>query len=354
MNFPGSSPVPKSSRSFWNKPEGTTGMVSLALLGAGGFFLFQAIAPAILSALGTAVAIVGQTIVLVALCVVLAAFLYVVFNQKFQTLVKYLFKSVMRNITGVFIEIDPIGIMKSYIESMMEKKTSFVDKKTALRGQIGVFEQTIDNNAKEAAKSMNMVEAAKRSKQPKEVTFYSREYGRLTDANKGFGITLTKMQMLYQFMQKYDEACDFVIRDLKSEVKIREQERRMSIEGHSAMKAAMSILKGSGAEKELFDETMEFVIDDYAQKMGEIDDFMSSTDAILNGINLQNGMWEAEAEKQLRAFESRSDSLLLGGTKRLVLENASTSLAPDAGRIDGPGAPPRGADDYMSKFLDKK
>lgn len=327
MDFPVSNSGDKPTKSFWQRPEGTTGMIMLAAIAAGAYLFLPALtalAWSIAGFFGGLVGIATNVALLIVLGALIAGMLFILTDKKFRTLISYLYKSVMRKITGVFVEIDPIGIMKSYVDSMKDKKASFDAKKISLKGQISSFEQTISINNKEAGKSLQMMQAAKNAAQPKEVQYYSREHGRLTEANERFGKTLSKMLMIYGFMQKYQEACDYVIRDLISEVKIREQERKMSLASHSAIASAMAILKGSGAEKELFDQAMEFALEDFAAKMGEIDSFIEDMDSVVQGINLQNGMWEADAEKKLLDFEKRSDSLVLGGTKRLIIENLNT------------------------------
>jgi hypothetical protein len=136
--------------------------------------------------------------------------------------------------------------------------------------------------------------------------------------------TRAKMEMLYQMLVKYSDATDLVIQDMCNDVKAREQEMKYSRTANSAMRSAMAILKGEGADRELYDEAMEYALNDYANKMGEIEDFMESTRTIMDGIDLQNGVWEQAAIEKLNQFENKTDSLLLGGSKRIMIEDMST------------------------------
>jgi hypothetical protein len=120
---------------------------------------------------------------------------------------------------------------------------------------------------------------------------------------------------------------------MENDVKAREQERKYSTTSNNAMKSAMSIIKGEGIGRQLYDEAMEFALQDYANKMGEIEDFMIDTKSIMDGIDMQNGIWEQNALEKLTQFESKT-SLLLGEEKRIVLENHSStknveSIKPD-------------------------
>jgi hypothetical protein len=64
---------------------------------------------------------------------------------------------------------------------------------------------------------------------------------------------------------------------------------------------------------------------DYGQRLGEIDDFMDTTKSILEGMDLQNGVYDAAALDKLTVWESNADSLILGDNKRLLLEQQSAS-----------------------------
>jgi hypothetical protein len=315
-------PKPKS---FWERPEGTTGMLTLALLGVGGFFLAKAILPTVLSVLDMAIGAVGKAITLGALGLVLATMIYLVTNKQVQTLVKYGFKNIMRAITGVVIEIDPIGIMKNYIDSLKEKKEKMDKNISALSGQIRQIKNRIDSNNQAYNNALNTAKVAKDKGMTAQFTLQARSAGRLQQSSMNLQQVLDKMSVLYRALQKYQEATAITIADLSEEVAVKSEERKAILAASSAMSGAMAILRGASPEKELFDQAMEFTVADYGQRLGEIEDFMSTTKSILEGIDLQNGVYDAEAMKKLEEWENKADSLVLGGDKRLLLEDLSTS-----------------------------
>jgi hypothetical protein len=53
----------------------------------------------------------ANTVTLVATLAVLGAVIYMILDPKMRNLVWYMYKSVMRSITGMFVQIDPIGIL---------------------------------------------------------------------------------------------------------------------------------------------------------------------------------------------------------------------------------------------------
>jgi hypothetical protein len=312
-------------KSFWERPEGTTGMLTLAALGVGGFFLINALLPLINNFLGMAITAVGQAFVLAGLCGAAAVVLFLITNKKVQLLVSGMFKSAMRAATQVFINIDPIGIMKDYIENLKGKKEVMDKNISALKGQMTVISQTIDRNKAGYNNAMATAEQAKKRNMTMQFSLQARSAGRLEKSNITYQQMLDKMTILYRALKKYQEATEVTIADLTEEVQVKSDERKAIIAASRAMNGAMSILRGSGPEKELFDQAMEFTVADYGQRLGEIDDFMDTTKSILEGMDLQNGVYDAAALDKLSVWESNADSLILGDNKRLLLEQQSAA-----------------------------
>ena len=51
---------------------------------------------------------------------VLGAIIYMILDPKTRNLTWYMYKSAMRWITSIFVKIDPIGILKSYVEDLRD------------------------------------------------------------------------------------------------------------------------------------------------------------------------------------------------------------------------------------------
>ena len=117
-----------TQKSFWSRPEGKTGMVVLAGLGVGLYFLL----PSLIGFAGNLITLLGQTYAIVAMGAGLFVIAMVLLDGSFQRLVKNVFKLGMRAITGAVIEIDPIGIMKNYIQEALKKLDQMGEAKEAL------------------------------------------------------------------------------------------------------------------------------------------------------------------------------------------------------------------------------
>ena len=311
-------------KSFWERKEGVTGMVTLSVIGVGLFFA----APALLVFFTTLVGIVGQAIALTALCTVLAGMLFVITNKKVQTLVGYMFKSVMRRITGWFVEIDPIGIMMSYIDTLKTKRDTMESAKIKLQGQITVLQNKMKKYAADYDQAMKTVKVAKEQGKDAVFAVQSRQAGRLEKVNnEKYGPLLLQMQMHLRVLNKYFEVTGTVIDDLTNEVAVKKDEREMILSSYSAMSAAKKIINGGTDEKELFDQAMEYVVADFGMKMGEIESFMESSQGFVEGLDLQNDVYKADALEKLKMWESKSGSILLSpNEKQLLIENNASDV----------------------------
>lgn len=307
----------QKTKSFWERPEGTTGMLTLGAAGVGLFFA----APAILAFVSTLTAIVGQTFMLAILGTGLFVFLNIVLNPKVQMLASFMFKRAMRWITQFWTEIDPIGIMRLYIKRLLDKRENMAISRDKLRGQLTVLKRQIDQNGTEYEKSMAMAARANSQQNSGVFSVQSRQAGRLEKLNKESLVPLhNQMELHLKALNKFYDVTGTVIEDLKNEVSAREIERKMILESHSAMKSAKAILNGDADAKELFDQAMEFVVEDFGMKMGEIDSFIENSRGFVEGLDMQNGVYEADALKKLQAWENKADSILLGHSKAQLLE----------------------------------
>src|SRR5579872_6803969 len=147
MGLTPSSPAMQGLKSFWQRPEGLVGKVVLGFTALAGAWGFVKILPWLIS-------VATDTLHLGILIGAILAILFVVTDKHFTTLCKLMFQSVMRFLTGLFIELDPIGILKNYIAEM-KKNLSVMDEQLGnLRGSIRTLQNQIDANQKEAQQGL--------------------------------------------------------------------------------------------------------------------------------------------------------------------------------------------------------
>jgi len=300
-------------RSFWRRPEGFTGaLFLLGLLIGGGFLVFNF--------LGFLFTSMGMMIGLG----VLGVLIFMALDNKSRTLVSYMYKSAMRWITGIFIKIDPISVLKSYVEDLKKNLRKMNIQVNRLRGQMHKLQEMIINNKKEIKSNLNQASVAKESQERKSVILKSRKAGRLKESNVKLEDLHRKMEIIYRVLRKMYENSAILSEDIEDQVQLKDQERKALMAGHSAMKSAMNIIKGDKDKKEMFDLALEAVADDVSNKVGEMERFMELSESFMQSVDLQNGVFEEEGLKMLEKWEAESDSLLLGEAKEEILDLADS------------------------------
>ena len=303
-------------KTFWERPEGVTGqIVAVAAIGGGAYVLYQLL-PKIISLL-------ENTIYATLLGVAAIAIGYVVTDRRFWRLGSYLYQSAMRKITQVFVEIDPIGIMRIYVQELEKKLLNMSGRIASLSGMIRACQEEIKKNEGIKNASLMLMKEASKTGKTMVVAQESRQAGRMQEANVTYQDLLAKMQLLYTVLVKYQDISKFLIKDINREIDVKNRRKQMTDAAYSAIKSARSIINGDPDARAMFDMANEYLANDYAMKIGEIEDFVRMSDTFVSTVDLQNGVYEANAMKMIEEWERRGDSILLGSdTKRLMIEGS--------------------------------
>lgn len=291
-------------KSFWTRPEGVTGAIFLiALLAGGGYLLYQA--------LPTLIALTSNILYLSVMLLVLAAIVYVVLDPRMRNLVWYMYKSIMRSITGMFVQIDPIGILKSYVDDLRDNLQKMSKQIGVLRGQMRKLSTLMDDNEKEIKSQLALAGQAQKQDNNQQLVLATRKAARLKESNEKYSTLHSKMELMYTILTRMYQNSEILLEDTKDQVNLREQERKAIRASHSAMKSAMSVISGDPDKRAMFDSAMEAIADDVANKVGEMERFMELSANFMDSVDLQNGVFEEEGLKMLEKWEKESNLLLL-------------------------------------------
>ena len=302
-------------KSFWQKPEGITGAVVLAGLGLGiGYFSVTYLASLLAFLMTTTGMLVGL--------LVLGAIVFMALDGQTRALVSYMYKSAMRWLTSLFIEINPIAILKGYVDDLKKNLGSMTKQIAKLRGQMHKLKEMILINQKDIESNLNMAKEAKSSNNQAQIILKTRKAGRLQESNMKLDELYRKMEVLYRVLNKMRENSAILVEDIEDQVKIKEQEYKAITAGNTAMKSAMSIIKGDKDKRAVFDAALEAIANDVSQKVGEMEQFMSLSENFMQSIDLQNGVFEEEGLKMLEKWENEGISLLLGDSKTSIIKDA--------------------------------
>lgn len=333
-----------SSKSFWTRPEGKVGMFVLAALGIGvGLAMWSVILPFLLL-------MVVDTIHLVMLVSMLSTFFFLITNKRIRSLVSLIFRLGMRFLTGMVIQIDPIGILKDRLQEMRKRREKMAEQISNVQGAIGTLKGTIKKNSDDYnAKSAMAIEAQRRvisSTDTNEATRMkfqaegnARKAQRLMRSNVSYQQLLNKMETIHSMLSKWLVNIDFYIDDTSDEVRQQEVQYKTINSAYGAYKTAMSVIKGNADENELYNNTMEYLADEANRKLGEIDNFQNVAQNFMDTMDLQNASVNDAALKTLEEYEQR---LLTSGNKETAFllpgahdsQPTTVSVKPDTDSYD--------------------
>ena len=301
------------AKSFWKRPEGKTGaLFGAAILGAGAYGLYLFL-PAI-------IALLQNTITAALLIGVLAVMVYVVVDPRFRNLLWYGYKSIMRFITGVFVQIDPIGIIEAYMEDLRNNLRKMGKQISNLRGEMRKLKTMMDKNRTMMEQNLALASRAKEKGKDNIMVLKSRKAGRLRDSNFKLNDLYKKMEVMYRVLTKMYETSEILLEDVQDEVELKKREREAIRTSHSAMKSAMNIIAGDKDKRMMFDQAMEAIADDVGRKVGEMERFMEISDNFMESIDLQNGVFEEKGLEMLEKWEKEGTSFLLGEEKNTIIK----------------------------------
>lgn len=316
--------ITTASKSWFQRTEGKYGtgftLLFLAAIAGTAIYFWGLVLPFLLMVL-------TNTIYLVGACLFLGLMLYAIFDGKWRTLFIYGYKSLMRWMTARFVEIDPIGILQSYVSRLKERLEEMDSGLGKLKGQIQTMKGLIAKNELDRTHSMELMEQAKGKENLRGAfVLQARQAGRLEKSNMSLRDLLGKLEATYRVLSKMREASEMMVQDIQGEVQVKTAERKALLAGYGAFTAARKILSGAGDERELFDTAMSHLTEDYGNKIGEIEQFMDVSKGFIEGVDLENGVFESNALKQLEDWEKKSSNLLNLQGEHVRVETTQPSI----------------------------
>lgn len=288
----------ESKKSFWNRPEGITGMLTIGAIGIAGLYFWGKIVPFLLL-------MVTNTIYLIIGLLALGGILYVLFDPRWRNLVWFMYQAAMKTITSAFIQMNPIIIMKTYLDHLKDKKAEMWTQIEKLAQQIGVLRRTINTNQTDIERSRLIGKKAMELNNQHETQLAANKIGRLEDSNNKLNNVLIVMEKTLEQLEAMHKNAEFFIIDMESEIKTKENEYKAIKASSNAVKAAKSILNGDKNKKMMYDESLEVLSEDVGKRVGEIEFFMKTSASFIERMDIQNGIYDEEGYRQLEQMNTK-------------------------------------------------
>ena len=310
--------TPSPSKGYFSGPEGKVNATTWGVLALGFFIIVWIMGGKIGDYLVEAA---DNTLHLAVVAGVLLLVVAALVDPKKR--VWYVFRSLVRLLTSWFIELDPIGIRKSYCERVQAKYQKFTDAVATLRGQLIAAQRKAAINQKDLDEQSALFQSAlKRGDQRQEVLL-SKQIKRDEILRDQYNASITSLTKFQKVVVRYQEICADTVTDLQADIRFRQEQQALTQATRGISGSIRAILQGL-PEKDMYDEAGDVLDTQYDQTLGEFDNVLDLTKDILSNADMRD---DAALQAALAKFETKDTSVMVGKqTKAEVLRQIAAPL----------------------------
>jgi len=311
------------SISPWQRPGGTLAKVVLAgLIVGGGFLIFKNI--------DFLIGLTQKTITLAALCGVLALIGFLITNKKFRNLCSNVYFLIMRKLTGLVVELDPIAIVEGKVKEMKAKIQNITKLLGDVKGLNMQNEKRLQLKRAEMDENLRKLDLLQKSNRMQEAQVCNNKIVRLKTAIENSSKRLEDSKAWMMILTELKKAAELKVEDTEDSVKARKEEFESIRAQHKAFSSIQGLLSDPD-ELDSFTMAMDYMDNDISQKLGEMSLIIDETGGIIDQIALDNAVNSVKAEEFLQKYResgidgifSSSSSSSASGPK--ALEDKSVS-----------------------------
>lgn len=299
--------ISEQVQKFWDSPEGKgSKIINYILLGAAGIAFYKYL-PEIIKFADNMFHLAGVLLVLTAIG-------YCFWDKDIRTSLFIGYKALMSKFVRFWVTIDPLATLETCL-SMMKKNLEKVSFHiTNLNGQLRHLNQIIIDKKKEVEKAYQAASFAKEQNNENMMLSKARIAASTYEVAKDYELLRNQMDVTVRVLKKMESSCQIIIEETTHNLNVQREKYQIISTGHKALKGAMSILSNS-KEKQIFDETMDFMQRDMNMKLGEMERVMDLSKSVIESIDLNNLMMDHKGLSALEEWEKQADSILLGKPK---------------------------------------
>jgi chromosome segregation ATPase len=211
---------------------------------------------------------------------------------------------VMRKITGLIIEIDPIAIVENKVQEMKKKILEIEKQMGSLNGLNKQNERKIEDKKAQLKKQIDLLTEYNKKNKRAEARVAERQAVRLESAIERQIKRLEDSKKWYEILKSLKHAAELTVLDTENEVNDRKEEFESIKAQHKAFSSIMSIMKGDPDQMEDFTRAMDFMAYDITQKLGEMSNVIDETGGLLSQFAIEEGVASKKADELLQRYET--------------------------------------------------
>ncbi|MBP5457007.1 MAG: hypothetical protein J6Y37_10930, partial [Paludibacteraceae bacterium] len=195
----------------WEKPGGTLGLVVAGGALGGGAILLYKILPWLIT-------LTSNILTLSLLVGALFLIAFLVTDKRFRKTVSMIYFLIMRKITGLVIEIDPIAIVEMKVKEMREKITVIKNQISNVKGLVDLNTKKVEQKKIELARQINLLNEYRKRGDTEHAIVVERQVVRLQSSVDRQQKRLEESRKWNDILDKLKERAMLVVEDTENEV----------------------------------------------------------------------------------------------------------------------------------------
>ena len=303
-----------TAKSPWEKPGGTLAKVMLVVL-------IVALCVGLYYALPYLIELTKNMLTLAALVGVLALIVFLIMNDSSRNFFKNLYFVIMRKLTGLIVEIDPIAIVKGKIKEMKNRLVKIEDGISKMRGVHVKNEKALEANKKDLQDSLKKLQLIQKNGKMEEAVLLERHITQLDESVKKRTQNFEKSKLMIDILTKVKKSAEMKMKYTEEEIKLKEEDYELMKANHKALSSIKSLINPQ--TDDAFDMAMEKMDTDISLYIGEMDEFLDS--GVIDDINLDNALSSVKSQAILDKYNNGGFDAILGDSRELATRDANIS-----------------------------
>ena len=303
-----------TAKSPWEKPGGTLAKVMLVVL-------IVALCVGLYYALPYLIELTKNMLTLAALVGVLALIVFLIMNDSSRNFFKNLYFVIIRKLTGLIVEIDPIAIVKGKIKEMKNRLVKIEDGISKMRGVHVKNEKALEANKKDLQDSLKKLQLIQKNGKMEEAVLLERHITQLDESVKKRTQNFEKSKLMIDILTKVKKSAEMKVKYTEEEIKLKEEDYELMKANHKALSSIKSLINPQ--TDDAFDMAMEKMDTDISLYIGEMDEFLDS--GVIDDINLDNALSSVKSQAILDKYNNGGFDAILGDSRELATRDANIS-----------------------------
>jgi phage shock protein A len=310
-----------TGKSLWKQKEGPAAMGISAILAAAALYALYKMLPALL-AFATGV----LQLAIIGIAIAFIGWMFVADAPR--TLISYGLRVFARFLTSIFVELDPIGIIREYVARMKERLEVVQESIAGMAGVARTIEGEIERNSKEMREYLTKAGIAERQGDQDALNTYAEMAERRDhDANE-YRAQYADIKETLDALQDVEGLVKAQIASSEDEADRLARKDKIAREVGKATSAAKAAL-GYNRELEIKNMAAEEVRSRYDQKMGGLDALVNMTRDLKADVDMDKMVFREGGKAKLAALRAKMGEVegeVVGDQKMLTAGEARPVL----------------------------